>query len=97
MRKVIALGTLALAVAGAAFATPASAVPLGGDTTVTFAVGTAGGVSILPSPAVVALPSGNAVVGALTSVVTDLRLSGGGWTDTISSTNFSSSTPTPRP
>jgi hypothetical protein len=88
MRKAILLGTAALAVAGAAFATPASAVPLGGDTTVTFAVGTAGGVSILPAPAVVALPSGNSEIGALTSVVTDLRVAGGGWTDTISSTDF---------
>jgi hypothetical protein len=90
MRKALALGTLALAVAGSAFATPASAVPLpvGADTTVTFAVGTAGGLTILPTPLVAALPSGDAVVGVLTSVVTDLRLTGGGWTDTISSTDF---------
>lgn len=90
MRKALALGTLSLAAAGAVFATPASAVALPGvgDTTVTFAVGTPGGLSILPPPLVAGVPVGSTVTGVMTSVVTDLRLAGGGWTDTISASNF---------
>ncbi|MCU1587398.1 MAG: hypothetical protein JWN31_891 [Frankiales bacterium] len=90
MRKALALGTLSLAAAGAVLATPASALPLPGlgDTTVTFVAGTPGGLSILPPPLVVGVPLGNNVTGVMTSVVTDLRLAGGGWTDTVSSSNF---------
>ncbi len=86
MRKALVLGTLALSVAGSAFAAaPASAA----DTTVTFTAGTTGAtVSILPSAAVVGVTVGNTVTGALTSVVTDLRVTAGSWTDTISSTAF---------
>ena len=85
MRKVLTLATAALA-AGAAFAaTPASAA----DTTVTFTAGVTGStLSIVPSPAVVGVTSGNTVTGLLSSVITDLRPTGGGWTDTISSTDF---------
>lgn len=88
MRKALVLGTVASAVvAGALAAQPASAAA--GDTTVTFVAGTTGStVSILPSAAVVGVASGNTVTGAMTSVITDLRVAGGGWTDTISSTDF---------
>jgi hypothetical protein len=90
MRKALALGTLSLAAAGAVFASPASALPLPGlgDTTVTFVAGTPGGLSILPPPLVVGVPLGDTVTGVMTSVVTDLRLAGGGWTDTVSASNF---------
>lgn len=89
-RSALALGTASVAAAGAFFAAPASAAALPGvgDTTVTFAVGTPGGLSILPPPAVVGVPVGSTVTGVMTSVVTDLRLAGGGWTDSISSSGF---------
>lgn len=90
-RRAVAVGVLALTLGGASLATPASAALLdSGDTTVTFTVGVVGGVSILPSPAVVGLPSGsNAITGALTTVVTDLRVDGGSWTDTVTTEGFS--------
>lgn len=86
MRKALTLGTLAVAVAGTAFAaSPASAA----DTTVTFTAGTTGNtVSILPSAAVVGVTSGNTVTGTMTSVITDLRASSGSWTAAISSSDF---------
>lgn len=89
-RRALALITLSVAAAGAGFATPASAVPLvdPGATTVTFTVGLVGGVSILATPAVVGVPSGSSVSGLMTSVVTDLRPTGGSWSDSVSSTDF---------
>jgi hypothetical protein len=87
--RALSLATVAVALGGVAFAAPASAVPLvGGDTTVTFTVGVVGGVSILPAPVAVGLPSGDAVTGTIASVVTDLRIAGGSWTNTVSSTDF---------
>lgn len=85
MRKVLPLATLAL-VAGTAFAaSPASAA----DSTVTFTAGVTGStLSIVPSPAIVGVTSGNSVTGLMTSTITDLRPTGGSWTDTISSTDF---------
>ncbi len=85
MRKVLTLATIALA-AGAAFAAaPASAA----DTTVTFTAGVTGStLSIVPSPAVVGVTAGNTVTGLMTSTITDIRPTGGSWTDTISSTDF---------
>jgi len=86
MRKALTLGTLVLAVAGSAFAAaPASAA----DTTVTFTAGTSGTtVSILPSAAVVGVTVGNTVTGVMTATITDLRVAGGSWATSISSTDF---------
>jgi hypothetical protein len=88
MRKPLVLGTLALAVAGSALAAvPASAAA--GDTTVTFTAGTTGsGVSILPSAAAAGVTVGNTVTATLTSVITDLRIAGGSWTSSVSSSNY---------
>lgn len=89
-RRAIALGAIAVAVSSVALAGPASAVVAdSGDTTVTFTVGVVGGLSVAPAPAVVGLPSGsNAITGSLATVVTDLRVDGGAWTDTVSTDGF---------
>ena len=84
--RALSLAAVVVAFGGVAFAAPASAAV--GDTTVTFTVGVVGGVSILPAPAAVGVTVGNAVSGTLTSVVTDLRIDGGAWTDTVSATDF---------
>lgn len=85
MRKALALGTLALAVAGSAFAaTPATAA----DTTVTFTAGTPGGLSILPAAATVGVPVGNTVTATVATVITDLRVTSGTWAASAYASNF---------
>lgn len=86
MRKSLVLGSLALAVAGSALAAvPASAA----DTTVTFTAGVTGStVSILPAPAAVGTTSGNTVTATIASTITDLRVAGGSWASTVSSSGF---------
>lgn len=59
------------------------------STTVTFTVGIASGtLAIAPTPAVAGSTSGNTVTGTLASVVTDGRIAGGSWTDSVSATDF---------
>jgi hypothetical protein len=88
MRKALVLGSVtAMAVGLTLAAAPANAAA--GDTLVTFAAGTLGGLSISPGLYVPGAPGTNVVTGTMASVVTDLRGTNAGWIDAASSTNFS--------
>jgi len=88
MRKALVLGSVAAMAFGLALtAVPANAAA--GDTLVTFTVGTPGGLSVAPGVYVPGVGGTNTVDGTVVSIVTDLRGTTAGWTDTVSSTDFS--------
>ena len=88
MRKTLLLGSVAAMAFGLTLtAAPAQALG-GGDTLVSFTVGTVGGVSISPGLYVPGAAGTNTVNGTVASVVTDLRTGSNSWTDTVSTTDF---------
>lgn len=87
-RRALALGVIGFALAGISLAPPAAAVADSGSTTVTFTAGVTGGLTILPTPAAVGVGAGNSVTGVIGGVITDLRVGGGTWTDTVTASSF---------
>jgi hypothetical protein len=84
MRKTLALGATALTAASLALAAPASA----DSATVVLAVGLADTTLSITAPTAVVVP-GSPAVATIATTIADLRLTGTGWTSTISSTNLS--------
>jgi len=83
MRKVLALATATAAVALGLAATPASA-----DTAlVTLPVGLSADTLSIAAPAAVVVP-GDPATATIVTTVSDLRLTGGNWTATISATDL---------
>ena len=87
MRKALVLGSVALAVAGTAFAAaPASADTA--STTVTFSTASTSLLTILPAAAAAGTTSGSTVTATFATVVTDTRTAAGNWTDVVSSSAY---------